>query len=132
MKLTRSVSYALGIMLRVVEHDSEDPMSAAAIARGCEFPPRFLYRILRLLVDAGLLEGQSGPGGGYRLARRPREISLLDIVEAVEGPQEPDELVAVHRKHKKAVALANEICRENEEKLARRLARVSLAKLAGL
>jgi Rrf2 family protein len=132
MKLTRSASYALGIMLRLVEHDSGEPMPAAAIARGCDFPPRFLYRILRLLVDAELLEGQSGPGGGYRLGRRPREISLLEIIEAVEGPREPPELVPVRRKHRKAVEFANEIYEEQEEKLAQRLARVSLEKLSQL
>src|SRR5688500_5065483 len=88
MRLTGSVSYAVGVLLKVEREGKGEAMTAARIARGARFPPRFLYRILRRLVDAGLLTGVSGPGGGYALARRPRRINLLDIVTAVEGPDE--------------------------------------------
>ena len=69
MKLTRSVSYGIGILLQIHQQSRGAPVTAAKIARGCRFPPRFLYRVLHKLVDAGLLRGTSGPGGGYALAR---------------------------------------------------------------
>ncbi len=79
MRLTRSVSYAVGILLQIQELAKGGPVTAAQIARGCRFPPRFLYRILRRLVDAGILRGTSGPGGGYALLKLPQRITLLDI-----------------------------------------------------
>ena len=102
MKLSRSVSYAVGILLRIAGGDGGGPMTAAAIARGCRFPPRFLYRILRRLVGAGLLRGMSGPGGGYSLARKAEAINLLDIVVAIEGDLTTTPLPPVTPKHRRA------------------------------
>ncbi len=89
MKLTRSVAYGVGILLQIKDAKGRGPVTAATIAQDCKFPPRFLYRVLRRLVDAGLLIGTSGPLGGYELARRSEGITLLDIVDAVESPPEP-------------------------------------------
>ena len=47
---------------------------------------RFSLKILRKLVAAGLILSYKGAAGGYELAKKPREISLCDIVEAIEGP----------------------------------------------
>jgi Rrf2 family protein len=105
-------------------------MTAAAIADGCEFPPRFLYRVLRRLVDAGLMTGVSGPGGGYTLTRHPREITLLDIVHAVDGPVSAAVLDPVHRKMRRALDTINATCARNAETFSRELGRLSLAKLA--
>src|SRR5262249_26515882 len=103
MKLTRSVGYAVGILLRVDSAGSEEPMTAEAISKGCKFPPRFLYRVLRRMVDAGLLDGVSGPRGGYTLAKKPGQIKLLDIVEAVDEVENESGLVAVNRTHKPVI-----------------------------
>ena len=104
-------------------------MTAATIARDCKFPPRFLYRVLRRLVDAGLLVGTSGPLGGYELARRSEGITLLDIVEAVESPPEPTVLEPVRAKHRRAISAVNRICRLDAERFRRELKKVTLAKL---
>ena len=132
MKLTRSVGYAVGILLRVQSVADGNPMTADAMSKGCKFPPRFLYRVLRRLVDAGLLEGISGPHGGYRLARSPGEIALLEIVEAVEDGGEAGGLVPVAPAQKGAIALINEMCESNERQLREALSEVTLAKLAKL
>jgi Rrf2 family protein len=52
-------------------------------------PPRYTAQILALLARAGLAEARAGRGGGYRLSRRPEDISLLEVVEAAEGPLQP-------------------------------------------
>jgi len=130
MNLTRSVSYAVGILLQIEAARKEAPLTAAKIARGCKFPPRFLYRVLRRLVDAELLTGTSGPGGGYALARSLAKITLLDVVIAVDGPPHIGELKAVRPKYRNAVATINEVCRRNADRFTRDLKRTTLAKLS--
>lgn len=132
MKLTRSVSYALGILLQVHLSGRGELVTAAKISKGCKFPPRFLYRILRRLVDAGILNGISGPRGGYSLARSPGKISVLDVVLAIEGPIEQGELEAVHRKYRMATEHVNRICLKHAKAFERSLSKVSLAKLSSL
>ena len=60
--------------------------TADTISAEAQIPRRFLARILAKLSRAGLVESEQGRGGGTRLARSPREISLRDAVEAAEGP----------------------------------------------
>jgi Rrf2 family transcriptional regulator, iron-sulfur cluster assembly transcription factor len=129
MKLTLSVSYGVGILLQILEHSRGKPLTAAKIARGCRFPPRFLYRVLRKLVDAGLLSGTSGPGGGYTLARRPERITLLDIVGGVESAPEPSVLAPPCTRQRRALAHVNRLCRQSAEQFTAELSRVSLADL---
>jgi Rrf2 family protein len=56
------------------------------IARQMDVPEDFLAKILKTLVDQGLVRSTRGPHGGYTLARPSAEISFLDVIEAVEGP----------------------------------------------
>lgn len=130
MKLTRSVSYAVAILLKVQKAPSGDSLTAAKIAKGAKFPPRFLYRVLRRLVDAGLLNGVSGPGGGYSLAKKPRQISLLDIVLAVEGDQEPALLESVARGQAKPIKVINELITKNDKRVRAEMKKLKLEKLA--
>jgi Rrf2 family protein len=132
MKLTRSVGYAVGILLRVQGAVAEDPMTADSISQGCKFPPRFLYRVLRRLVDAGLLRGISGPRGGYTLAKPSRQVRLLDIVQAVEEGANSGGLVPVNRQQKPAIEFVNELCDRGVQQMQNQLAKVTLAQLAEL
>lgn len=129
MKLTLSVSYGIGILLQILEHSHGRPITAARISRGCRFPPRFLYRVLHKLVDAGLIIGTSGPGGGYALARRPERITLLDIVSGVESGPEPTVLPPVSARQRGAIAHVNRLCRQTADRFAAELSHVSLVDL---
>jgi Rrf2 family protein len=60
------------------------PSHVVAQAQGV--PEQFLLQVLRPLVRARILVSVKGPSGGYRLAKRARDITLLDVIEAVEGP----------------------------------------------
>jgi Rrf2 family protein len=53
-------------------------------------PERFLLQVLRTLVNEGLLKSTRGVDGGYRLAKPLSQISLLEIVEAIDGPIQPE------------------------------------------
>jgi Rrf2 family iron-sulfur cluster assembly transcriptional regulator len=129
MRLTRSVSYAVGILVQIHQLAGEGQITAARISRGCRFPPRFLYRILRRLVDAGLLRGTSGPGGGYALAKSPKSITLLDIVSGVESAPAPSVLEPVCAKHRKAIDQINRVCARSTRQFATELDRISLLDL---
>jgi Rrf2 family protein len=64
------------------------PVQVRVISERQRIPTRYLEQIFQRLRKAELVAGKRGPGGGYVLAREPREITLRDIVEAVEGPFE--------------------------------------------
>src|SRR5690606_18961516 len=85
LRVTRLTDYAT-VLLTVLAARPGDVLSAAdlAAAAGLELPT--VAKVLRPLAQANLVEGFRGAGGGYRLARAPAEISLVDVVEAMEGP----------------------------------------------
>jgi Rrf2 family protein len=65
----------------------DETMAGKDLAEFFGLPPAYLLKNLRALARAGVLRTTSGPRGGYRLARPPEEITLLDIVEALEGSE---------------------------------------------
>ena len=86
MRLTRAASYAIQAMAHLAGEKPKAPMPSHEIAAAHNIPERFLLKVLKPLVSAGLLDSIKGPHGGYRLARPPGQIKLLEIVEAVDGP----------------------------------------------
>ena len=84
MRLSCASSYALQALNCLARHGG--PLSARMIAWEHLLPVRFLLKVLRPLVAAGVLKSVRGPGGGYRLSRSPSNISVLEIVEAIDGP----------------------------------------------
>ena len=85
LDLTKRADYAIRAMLALGRATDGGHLSVRRVAAEQRIPARFLPLIMRDLVRAGLVEGTTGRAGGYRLARAPSEVSLLDIVEAVEG-----------------------------------------------
>lgn len=86
MKLSRTVSYALQATLQLAQTASAQPIPCSRLANEGEMPERFLLQILRSLVTHGILQSTRGVEGGYSLDRNPSEISLLEIIEAIDGP----------------------------------------------
>ncbi len=86
MKLSRTVFYAVQATLRLAEAESTRPMPCSKLAAAGKMPERFLLQILRHMVTHGILHSTRGVEGGYALGRSPDKISLLDIMEAIEGP----------------------------------------------
>lgn len=86
MKLSRTVSYAVKAMVALATAPREAPVCCKQLAEGGDMPERFLLQILRTLVTHDLLQSVRGVYGGYRLSRDPEDITLLEIVEAIDGP----------------------------------------------
>jgi Rrf2 family protein len=86
MKLTRASSYALHAVAYMAAQKHDKPIASHKIAEARGIPERFLLKVLKPLVSARVLLSIKGPNGGYRLARPASDISMLEILEAVDGP----------------------------------------------
>ena len=86
MKLSRTVTYALQATLQLAQEDRSEPVPCSRLAADGNMPERFLLQILRNLVTHGILRSTRGVDGGYALERAPNEISVLDVIEAIDGP----------------------------------------------
>jgi Rrf2 family protein len=85
MRVSAKADYALRAAVEIAAA-LDEPLTAAEIASRQEIPMPFLQKILHELRVARLLSSQRGPEGGHRLARPAREISVADVLRAVEGP----------------------------------------------
>ena len=86
MKLTRASSYAIHALVFMAAQKKNRPVASHHIAKARGIPERFLLKVLKPLVSARVLHSIKGPNGGYRLARAPNEITILEVLEAVDGP----------------------------------------------
>src|SRR4051812_18809448 len=86
MKLSRTVSYAVRATLQLAQLSAQGPVPCSKLAAEGKMPERFLLQILRNLVTHGILRSTRGVDGGYALVKPANEISLLEVIEAIEGP----------------------------------------------
>jgi len=85
LELTKRADYAIRAVLALSRATDGERLSVRRIAADERVPERFLPQVMSDLVRAGLVEGTVGRSGGYQLAKPAAEISLLEVVEAVEG-----------------------------------------------
>ncbi len=85
LELTKRADYAIRAVLALARTPADERRSVRQVAADQRIPARFLPQVMGDLARAGLVEGTVGRSGGYRLARPSTDISLLDVVEAVEG-----------------------------------------------
>lgn len=131
MKLTRAANYALHAAAYMAAQRGDQPLASHTIAAERGIPERFLLKVLKHLVSAGVLLSIKGPRGGYQLARSPAEITMLEIVEAVDGPILG---VAPPLKKHDETSLSprvEEVCREAAEQTVRVFSKVRLSQLVG-
>jgi Rrf2 family protein len=85
LELTKRADYAIRAVVALAAAAPGMRLSVRHIAAAQAIPVRFLPQVMSDLVTAGLVEATTGRSGGYRLARSAGQISILDVVEAVEG-----------------------------------------------
>ena len=93
MQITRQADYALRAMLYLARLEPNQRAATSKIAEDQKIPPSFLAKIISQLSIAGLIHTSRGAHGGVSLARKPAEISLLEVVEAIDGPISLNECV---------------------------------------
>jgi Rrf2 family protein len=86
VRVSAKVDYALRASAELAAAAGEGPVKGDRLAQAQEIPLKFLENILLDLKHAGLVQSQRGAEGGYWLSRPPDEISLADVIRAVEGP----------------------------------------------
>jgi Rrf2 family protein len=130
MKLTRASGYALHAVAYMAAQKQNRPIASHLIARARGIPERFLLKVLKPLVSARLLHSIKGPNGGYRLARAATDISMLDVVEAVDGPIRGQAPLSQTQGDGALDRRLETICNQSAEQLRKYLHKVRLSELA--
>ena len=86
MQLTRAADYAIRVMIHLAAFAQGTRASRAELAAASECPEQFLSKVLQSLTRAGLVVSHRGNTGGFELSPLHRSATMLEIVEAVEGP----------------------------------------------
>jgi|UniRef100_A0A7C4PJG1 Rrf2 family protein len=86
MQITRQADYALRAMIYLARLEPSQRAATSQIADEQRIPPSFLAKIISQLSIAGLIHTSRGARGGVSLARPPEDISVLEVVEAIDGP----------------------------------------------
>lgn len=116
--ISQTAEYALRAMVCLTE-EPELAMTGAQVAQKTQVPPGYLHKIMKQLVQSELLTSQRGPSGGFRLARPCDEITLFDVIQAVDpikritrcplnNPEHCTHLCPLHQKIDDALAHISE------------------------
>jgi len=86
MRISRSTGYALLAVGYIAKHHEQKIILSQSISKEYDIPLEYLLKILQQLVKATILRSKRGPRGGFSLARPAKKITLLQVIEAVDGP----------------------------------------------
>jgi len=86
MRISRSTGYALLAVGYIAKNHEQGIILSQSISKAYNIPLEYLLKILQQLVRANVLHSKRGPRGGFSLAKTPKKISMLNIIEAVDGP----------------------------------------------
>jgi Rrf2 family transcriptional regulator, cysteine metabolism repressor len=86
LSITTKSPYALSALVELHLHGDRGPVPIAELARRREIPVQFLEQLFATLRRAGVLQSHRGVKGGYTFARRAADITVLDVVELLDGP----------------------------------------------
>jgi len=130
MRLTRASSYALHAVEYMASVGEGRPLASHHIAKARGIPELFLLKVLRPLASAQILRSVKGPNGGYRLGRPASKISMLDVIEAVDGPIRGVAPLAADGGDGLDARL-EAICTQAAEQLRKQLGKVRISDLGG-
>ena len=86
MRVSRSTGYALLAVAYIAKHQEQGIILSQSISKEYNIPLEYLLKILQQLVRANVLRSKRGPRGGFSLAKPTKKITMLEIIEAVDGP----------------------------------------------
>lgn len=86
MQLSKATAYGVLASAFIAEHGDAEPVRGRVIAEALEIPPEYLLKVLQQLVRARVLESETGRRGGFMLRKSAERTTLLQIVEAIDGP----------------------------------------------
>lgn len=131
MQLTKAADYAVRIMIHLATLPPGDRTNRAALAQAGEIPEHFVGKILQTLSKAGLIASHRGVNGGFALAVPADRVSVLDVMEAVEGPTQLNACVTHGMGcNRKSWCPAHIVWVEAQEAMTAVLRRATIEKLA--
>jgi Rrf2 family transcriptional regulator, iron-sulfur cluster assembly transcription factor len=86
MRITQEGDYALRVLLYLYKHGIGKRVEAKVISESENVPLRFLLKLLRKLAGAGIVNSYRGTGGGYAIEKPPSQVTMRQVIEAIEGP----------------------------------------------
>lgn len=81
---SQTIEYAVRAVIMLAYLEEQGPVGNTVLAERSQVPPSYLSKVLQGLVKSGIVSSRRGVGGGFKLARSPEEITILDIVNAVD------------------------------------------------
>jgi Rrf2 family protein len=86
MRISRTVEYGLAAIVYVAQNCEDGRVLSKNIAKAYDLPVEYLLQIMQQLVKNGILTSKKGPNGGFNLAKPAADITMLEILEAIDGP----------------------------------------------
>ena len=131
MRLSRACGYALLALEYLAARGAGPPVASHHIAAARGIPERFLLKVLKPLVTAGVLRSLKGPNGGFRLARPASQITLLEVVEAADGPLRGDAPLVAREGGGRLGPRLGAVCQGVADLVRRQLGQVRISDLVG-
>lgn len=131
MQITRATDYAVRVMIHLAALPTGSSVRQSELSKATDVSGHFLSKVLQQLVRSGLIRSQRGTGGGYALAASAATVSLLDVVEAMEGPIRLNQCLEEGPScDRKSWCPAHQVWAEAQLAVAQVLGRASIATLA--
>jgi Rrf2 family protein len=89
MRISRSAGYGLLAISYIMKHRDDGIVLSHAISKEYNIPLEYLLKILQQLVRANILRSKRGPNGGFSFRQTPKKVTMLQVIEAVDGPLPP-------------------------------------------
>ena len=86
LRFSKKSDYGLIALKHIVANSKNSVVNAREISEKYNLPPDLLAKILQSLSKSGIIKSQFGSGGGYRMAKKPSEVTLKDIIQSIDGP----------------------------------------------
>ena len=86
MRISRTVEYGLMAAVFVAQNCKDCRVMSKKISEAYDLPTEYLLQVMQQLVRAGILTSKKGPNGGFNLTRPAKEITMLEILESIDGP----------------------------------------------
>ena len=132
MKISTKAIYGLCVLVDLAAHDPAKPRSARDIARSQQISQKYVSRLAIDPRRARLIRSARGANGGFRLARPPAEITLLEIVETMEGPiSVMDWLRPPRRRERQALCPTRDMWTELNDGIRRLMRGIALTDVLG-
>ncbi len=131
MKVSQRVTYGIMAAVDLALNANEVPIQTRTIARRQGIPVRFLEQVLNSMKKAGLVESLRGAQGGYRLMRKPADLSVDEILEALDGPVFHQVFSPSDKRITKPGLLLSDVWHEVQQAERNVLEKITVEQLAG-